>query len=284
MNTDSRHTAACQAGELSYIDPSSGYRVFTAIALRARPRCCGCGCRHCPFGHSRVPQAHRQELRQDPWVESIESSSDACDVLYWSGGLESFLALAEMARGNPRPVVLMTTFDGETGMVTPHDIPIDTIKSQARMMSIDLLLTPLYSDSSYIERLLTGLKLLATKRPIRHMAFPDVRLEHVRQWRLDNIGPALTGLGIEPVFPVWQAAQPHLERTFFNSGARAEIASVSDEALTERCQAGDTFDQRWLDALPEGVDRLGERGEFRTLVWPPTACWRELGSLADQAS
>mgnify|MGYP001988583887 CR=1 FL=1 len=38
----------------TYIDPDTGYSVFTAAYLKRRP-CCGNGCRHCPWGHANVP-------------------------------------------------------------------------------------------------------------------------------------------------------------------------------------------------------------------------------------
>ena len=50
------HSAACERGYDAYIDPSTGYRVFTANCLRRTP-CCGNGCRHCPHGHRNVPRS-----------------------------------------------------------------------------------------------------------------------------------------------------------------------------------------------------------------------------------
>ena len=38
----------------TYIDPDSGFSVFTQTCLKRRP-CCGNGCRHCPWGHENVP-------------------------------------------------------------------------------------------------------------------------------------------------------------------------------------------------------------------------------------
>ncbi|MBL8777636.1 MAG: hypothetical protein JNK12_16965 [Acidimicrobiales bacterium] len=43
------HLAAVRAGEPGYFDPDSGLFVLTAITLAARERCCGEGCRHCPY-------------------------------------------------------------------------------------------------------------------------------------------------------------------------------------------------------------------------------------------
>ena len=42
------HRVAEAAGEDGYIDPSTGYWVFTATYLGGRP-CCGNICRHCPW-------------------------------------------------------------------------------------------------------------------------------------------------------------------------------------------------------------------------------------------
>jgi hypothetical protein len=38
-----------------YVDPDGRY-VFTEAYLRAQGRCCGNGCRHCPYDHVNVPR------------------------------------------------------------------------------------------------------------------------------------------------------------------------------------------------------------------------------------
>ena len=43
------HAAALAAGEATYRDPITGYRVLTARTLADRGTCCGLGCRHCPY-------------------------------------------------------------------------------------------------------------------------------------------------------------------------------------------------------------------------------------------
>lgn len=43
------HAAALAAGEPLYRDPVTGLAVLTAAHLAARGRCCGNGCRHCPY-------------------------------------------------------------------------------------------------------------------------------------------------------------------------------------------------------------------------------------------
>ncbi|XP_038045772.1 uncharacterized protein LOC119720228 [Patiria miniata] len=53
------HKGACQAGQSSYIDPSTGYIVLTQSEHIDRGKCCGNCCRHCPYGHANVPVEYR---------------------------------------------------------------------------------------------------------------------------------------------------------------------------------------------------------------------------------
>ena len=49
------HRAACSRGEEFYTDPATGFMVFTAVCHQKRGKCCGSGCRHCPYDHTNVP-------------------------------------------------------------------------------------------------------------------------------------------------------------------------------------------------------------------------------------
>jgi|LakMenEpi03Aug12_release.lakeMendotaPanAssembly.Ray.scaffolds.fasta_scaffold2740044_1 hypothetical protein len=46
------HEDACKQGADSYIDPSTGYKVFTSLYHLARGYCCDSMCRHCPYSDS----------------------------------------------------------------------------------------------------------------------------------------------------------------------------------------------------------------------------------------
>uniref|UniRef100_A0AAY5KQR6 Uncharacterized protein n=1 Tax=Esox lucius TaxID=8010 RepID=A0AAY5KQR6_ESOLU len=48
------HMKACEAKRRMYVDPASGYKVFTEFAHRQRGTCCGSACRHCPYGQVNV--------------------------------------------------------------------------------------------------------------------------------------------------------------------------------------------------------------------------------------
>ncbi|MBK9387732.1 MAG: hypothetical protein IPN34_23195 [Planctomycetes bacterium] len=60
------HEAAERDGRGSYTDPATGYLVQCASALRQRGRCCGLGCRHCPFPREAQRAAGRAILRPLP--------------------------------------------------------------------------------------------------------------------------------------------------------------------------------------------------------------------------
>jgi hypothetical protein len=44
-----------------YIDAHQMY-VFTSHYLLRRGKCCGSGCRHCPYGHENVPPSRKPKI------------------------------------------------------------------------------------------------------------------------------------------------------------------------------------------------------------------------------
>jgi hypothetical protein len=44
-----RHRQAMAENAPTYVDPVSGFSVFTARFLARRASCCASGCRHCPY-------------------------------------------------------------------------------------------------------------------------------------------------------------------------------------------------------------------------------------------
>lgn len=55
------HADACEARKRLYIDPSTGYKVFTAFAHLKRGKCCGSACRHCPYDQVNVEDAAKKK-------------------------------------------------------------------------------------------------------------------------------------------------------------------------------------------------------------------------------
>lgn len=56
------HQHAVMNDENTYIDPCSGYMVFTEEFLKKRKTCCGNGCRHCPYKQENVPEGKRKKF------------------------------------------------------------------------------------------------------------------------------------------------------------------------------------------------------------------------------
>ncbi|KAJ4943408.1 hypothetical protein JOQ06_005910 [Pogonophryne albipinna] len=54
MDIHRAHKEACETKKQMYVDPSSGYKVFTEYAQLQRGKCCGSACRHCPYGQVNV--------------------------------------------------------------------------------------------------------------------------------------------------------------------------------------------------------------------------------------
>ncbi|KAJ2835489.1 hypothetical protein FBU31_001611 [Coemansia sp. 'formosensis'] len=59
------HQRAVDNGDQTYIDPATGYMVFTELSHRDRGYCCGNKCRHCPFEHDNVgkPEQLKQQAQ-----------------------------------------------------------------------------------------------------------------------------------------------------------------------------------------------------------------------------
>ncbi len=58
------HDAAMARGDAGYIDPLTRLFVMTADALRKQGKCCGNGCRHCPWPPEGQARAGRPGSRK----------------------------------------------------------------------------------------------------------------------------------------------------------------------------------------------------------------------------
>lgn len=61
------HDEAVARGARAYRDPATGYQVFTELGLLERGRCCGAGCRHCPYGHLGVVRVRERPPGLPTW-------------------------------------------------------------------------------------------------------------------------------------------------------------------------------------------------------------------------
>ena len=260
------HEAACREGALAYTDPQSGYRVFTAIALRRRGQCCGSGCRHCPFGHVRVASNARAQLKSEPWLEGELSRTQPYTVVFWSGGKDAFLALQRAMKTRGPNVVLVTTFDGQTNALAHQDLHIDVIRAQANALGLPLLLVPLYSGVAYSSALQAACTVVQRQVPIQCVVFGDLHLTHVRQWREDTFKFLECIEDLPVYFPLWRETYSTLMEELEASGVRCFISAVADDRLKSFVKVGMPFDRALMHRFPDGVDHFGECGAFHTVV------------------
>ncbi|GAX77617.1 hypothetical protein CEUSTIGMA_g5061.t1 [Chlamydomonas eustigma] len=73
VDIESAHEVACSAGSGFYMDPSTGYRVFSSLGLLERGSCCGNRCRHCPYAHMRVASHRGQRVNVPPCPVLLDS-------------------------------------------------------------------------------------------------------------------------------------------------------------------------------------------------------------------
>lgn len=114
--------------------PSTGLAAQKAAAeSAASARGAGGDLKKSSAGSVRIPQPRM--LHGDR-----EDLADVVDVLFWSGGKDSFLALRQLAREvtGPSSILLLTTFDFRSEIVAHQEVGIDTVVRQARSLDIAL--------------------------------------------------------------------------------------------------------------------------------------------------
>ena len=262
------HHAACLRGALTYTDPQTGYQVFTALALERRGDCCGCGCRHCPYGHSEVDSVKRNALESDPWIEGVLSDTTA-DLLFWSGGKDSYLALRALEREAAGPVVLLTTFDGRSGRVAHQEVDLDAIRQQRKALGCLHVLVPLFPGMDYMDRIVMGIKTLQLRVNVSRLVFGDLHLDHVRSWREDAIARCDEIQELPIHLPLWGVAYSDLLDDLEVAPGEARVSAVADESCASVIAVGDVFGRELIARLPADVDAFGENGEFHSYVHIP---------------
>lgn len=188
-------------------------------------------------------------------------------LLSWSSGKDSAWALHVLRKQPGLEVVgLLTTFNEVADRVAMHAVRHRLVELQAAAAGLPLwpVLLPFpCSNLEYGERMSAVLG-RAREEGITHIAFGDLFLEDVREYRIRM----LSGTGIEPLFPLWgsPADTPALARQMLDAGLRAILTCVDPRQLPEDF-VGRPYNAALLAGLPDGVDPCGERGEFHTFCF-----------------
>ncbi|HSN81734.1 MAG TPA: hypothetical protein VLS88_04090 [Polyangiales bacterium] len=186
-------------------------------------------------------------------------------LLSWSSGKDSAWALRAL-QSDPSVEVagLLTTVNRRSNRVAMHAVRETLLEMQARALRLPLtkVYIPDPCTNAEYERAMAGAMENAKSDGIEAIAFGDLFLEDVRRYREEK----LAATGIEPIFPLWGADTRQLAREMVAEGLRAIVTCVDPKQL-DRAFLGRVFDAAFLDALPEGVDPCGEKGEFHSFVY-----------------
>ena len=186
-------------------------------------------------------------------------------LLSWSGGKDAALALHQLQRSRSYTVSsLLTTITQDYDRVTMHGTRRLLIEQQAGSLGLPvhtILLPKDISEEDYADRMATFLR-EDLESGISHVAFGDIFLEEVRQYRERN----LAGVGMTAALPLWGQDPRKLAQRFIDLGFQAIVNCVDSQAL-DGSLVGSKFNEQFLSELPPEVDPCGENGEFHTFVY-----------------
>ncbi|HTA66440.1 MAG TPA: ATP-binding protein [Xanthomonadaceae bacterium] len=187
-------------------------------------------------------------------------------LVSWSGGKDAAWTLHTLRMSTQWDAVgLLTTVTDEYERVAMHGIRRDVLHAQAAATGLPLIEARLprnADNATYEASFATVLDEAHARWPdLRHVAFGDLFLADVRAYR----DALCARLGWTPAYPLFGSDTRTLAVEMLAGGLRATLCCVDTQQLDARF-AGRAFDADLLDALPEGVDRCGERGEFHTCV------------------
>jgi len=159
---------------------------------------------------------------------------------------------------------LVTTVVPAFERVAMHGVRVELLRAQARAAGVPLVEVPLSwpsTNAEYEASMGEALAALRAERGVTHVAFGDLFLTDVREYR----ERMLAGSGLTPLFPLWMEPTGALVNEMMAAGVEATIVCL-DPTRVSRDLAGRRIDAALLASLPGHVDPCGELGEFHTFV------------------
>jgi uncharacterized protein (TIGR00290 family) len=186
-------------------------------------------------------------------------------ILSWSGGKDSSMTLHEIYRSQDYEVsALLTTLTEGYDRISMHGVRRELLERQA--VSLGLQLHEIYisrnaTNDEYESKMMQAL-VSYQEAGINAIAFGDLFLEEVRQYRVNN----LNKIGMNGLFPLWNKDTAKLIREFIDLGFKAIVTCV-DPKLLDPSFVGEIIDDEFLRLLPSQADPCGENGEFHSFVF-----------------
>ena len=185
-------------------------------------------------------------------------------LLSWSSGKDCAWTLHRLRQMPDVEVVgLLTTFNEQADRVAMHAVRRELVHRQAAAVGLPLwpVELPWPCSNEVYEQRMRGAIERAQAEQVTHVAFGDLFLEDVREYRIRQ----MSATGIEPLFPLWGTPEDtaELAREMTAAGLQAIVTCVDPRQLSPAF-CGRTYDAALLAELPPEVDPCGERGEFHT--------------------
>lgn len=186
-------------------------------------------------------------------------------VFSWSSGKDSALALYKILSGGEFEVVaLFSTVSKDFDRVAMHGTRRELLLKQAENIGLPLQIIdlPTPCTNEVYENAMREAMLKFKNVGIETVAFGDIYLEDVRNYRIEN----LSKIGMKAVFPLWRTDTKELCEEIFRAKIRAVVTCV-DTAQIDGSFAGREFNRDFIADLPENADICGENGEFHSFVF-----------------
>ncbi|WP_412026869.1 hypothetical protein [Deinococcus yunweiensis] len=186
--------------------------------------------------------------------------SDGPFVTSWSGGKDSALAFHRLKRAGVPPLAILNVLDENGTRTRSHGLRPEVLRAQADALGMPLW-TANASWASY-EVEFTALLTRAARTGASTAVFGDIDLQAHRDWEEQVCAAA----GIIPALPLWLEPRRALVDELLDSGFRALIVAVREDALPADL-LGRELDAGLVQEIEaHGADACGENGEYHTVV------------------
>ena len=181
-------------------------------------------------------------------------------VVIFSGGKDSMLALDRATRQGYTNLRLVTLYDGPSGRVRFHGVPVTVMRAQADALGLPMRCVPT-TPETFEPAFLALLGELAVEG-VRGAIFGNIHLADVRAWYEERVRAA----GLAHIEPLWGEEPSALVRETLARGYRSLLTCV-DTTRADPAWLGETLSEELVAAFERaGIDACGERGEYHTLV------------------
>lgn len=188
-------------------------------------------------------------------------------LMSWSTGKDSAYALYQLMQLKKEYEVigLLTTVAKIHDRTSIHGVRRKLLEEQAKRVGLPLYVMEIPSPCSietYESVMKTFLTTHIVTANVSHIAFGDLFLENIRQYRETK----LAATTIKPLFPLWHQDTRSLAYKIIEAGFKPVVTCIDPKKL-DTSFVGRVFDKDFLKDLPGEIDPCGENGEFHTFVY-----------------